>query len=307
MGRMRVAVLCGGPSAEREVSLESGMEAAAALSHAGHDVALVEMFSRPPVRVRDCHVAFIAAHGSYGEDGRLQRDLERAGVAYTGSDSLSSRLAFDKIESKRAFERARVKTPPWMVVDSQSGTAGAKDLTFPVVVKPAASGSSLGVSVARTRAELASALRSAFSYDLCAIVERYVPGRELTVGILGEEVLPVVEIIAEAEFFDYAAKYEDERTKRLCPAPLERDEEREAKAAALEAFCALGCGDFGRVDLILDSEGAAWVLEVNTIPGLTRHSLFPLACAEAGIPMEEMTDRLVMMASARRRCARAAS
>jgi len=309
----RVAVLSGGPGEERAVSLESGEAVSSALEAAG---LVVRRFvigeSIDPILAELAawaEVVFIALHGRYGEDGQVQRTLEAAGLTYTGSGPEASRAAMCKPEAKILFQAAGVPTPKYEVVRRELAAGAAASLREgglapPLVVKPSASGSSIGVSLVRTWEALDAALAEAYAYGDEVLVEKYVSGRELTVGVLDGEVLPVVELATSREFFDYQAKYSDGMTRVLCPAPLRPELAARAAEAGLRAFKAVGARDFGRVDMILDEAGTPQVLEVNTIPGFTSHSLLPKAAAAAGIDFEELVSRIVARALERSRGAR---
>jgi D-alanine-D-alanine ligase len=268
-------------------------------------------------------VAFLALHGRYGEDGTVQQALERAEIAYTGSGPRASRSAMRKPEAKRLFEAAGIATPKYTVAGR--GTAARLDVELrreglvpPLVVKPAASGSSIGVTVVREPGGLADAVTRALELGEEVLVEAFVEGRELTVGVLegpahvgaglsvGRDnapgkALPVVEMLPAREFYDYAAKYEDEATGFVCPAELDGDELARIQQAGVAAFEALGCRDFGRTDVMLPPSGVATVLEVNTIPGFTSHSLLPRSAAAAGVGFGELAGRIVRLAAQRAR------
>lgn len=303
---MRVAVLLGGFSSEREISLRSGRAVAEALrTKAGVEVR--------PVDVRDerveelaagsCDVAFIALHGRFGEDGGVQEVCERREIAYTGSGPRASRLALDKVQAKELFSAAGLTTAPWRVCPAADGIeracAGVAALgAGPVVVKPRTEGSSVGVSIVRAPGQLEPALREAWRFGPDALVERFVAGREFTSGVLGELSLPLVELRPKREFFDYQAKYQDDRTEYIVAPPLPPEVTRRVQQAGLGAHRALGCKGFSRVDVILAESGEPVVLEVNTIPGMTERSLFPKAARAAGIPFPDLCERLCLMAVA---------
>lgn len=300
---LAIGVLYGGPSAEREVSLESGENVARALAEAGHDVHRVVLdgsFTARDAQALGIDIAFLALHGEFGEDGRIQEILESADIPYTGSGVDASSTAFDKILAKRAFERANVRTPAWMSLDvsemDRQGATTGMYLVPPVVVKPATGGSSLGISIVRREEQVQPALTKASEYSDSVLVERYIPGRELTVGILGETPLPVAELKVAGEFYDYQAKYHDERTRIVCPAELEPAVAEKVQRVALAAYKALGCRDVSRTDVILDAAGLTWVLEVNTLPGLTLHSLLPRAALAAGTSFGELCEELLCLA-----------
>ncbi|MCZ7644447.1 MAG: D-alanine--D-alanine ligase [Planctomycetota bacterium] len=301
-----VGVLYGGPSAEREISMQSGDAVATALEQAGRNVQRVILdgsFDAKMARGLGIDVAFLALHGEFGEDGRIQFILEQAGIPYTGSGPDASAQAFDKMLAKRAYESHGVLTPAWMCFDREElaamGPRALNDLAPPVVVKPAACGSSLGVTIVRHPDQAPAALKLALEFGDSVLVERFVPGREVTVAILGDEPLPVAELKLQREFYDFTAKYEDDATRIVCPAELSREMTARAQASALAAHQALGCCDVSRTDLILDAHGLFWVLETNTLPGLTSHSLLPKACAEVGTSFLELAEFLLIKALAR--------
>ncbi|MCW8131508.1 MAG: D-alanine--D-alanine ligase [Planctomycetota bacterium] len=302
LDHLSVGVLYGGPSAEREISIQSGDMVARALQNAGrevHRVILDDSFSVNMAASLEIDVAFLALHGEFGEDGKVQMILEQAGIPYTGSGVDASSMAFDKILAKRCFEKNGILSPAWMGFDLEElATLGGPDnldLMPPVVVKPAASGSSLGISIVRKMEDAAAAIRRAFEFGESVLVERFVPGREMTVAILGDEPLPVIELRPKGEFFDYQAKYVDD-TAYQCPANLSREMTNRVQAAALAAHRALGCRDVSRVDLIVDAQGMPWVLEVNTLPGLTSHSLLPKAAEAAGFDFLSVCEFLLLQA-----------
>jgi D-alanine-D-alanine ligase len=300
---LNIGVLYGGPSAEREVSLQSGEAVAQALSACGRDVHRVildESFNVTIARDLEIDVAFLALHGEFGEDGRVQLILEAADIPYTGSGPDASALAFDKVLAKEALEKNGILTPAWMSYDrteiAKLGGPEALDIAPPVVIKPASSGSSLGVTIVRHADHAPSAVLRALRFSDTIIVERFIKGRELTVGILGDEPLPVVELNVMGEFFDYQAKYEDDRTRYVCPAELSSTETNRAQATALACHRAMGCRDVSRVDMIMDEMGLFWVLEANTLPGMTSHSLLPKASAAAGLDFGGLCEYLLCRA-----------
>ncbi len=303
-----VAVIYGGPSEEREVSLKSGAAVADALEGEGWPVRrLVIDDSIDPfiesIRAAG-EIAFLVLHGRYGEDGTVQDALERAEIAYTGSGPDASRAAMDKPTSKRLFQAGGVETPKYHIAkhnpEAETRAAlRAEGLAVPLVVKPAASGSSIGVTIVRDEGALHSALEKAGEYGDEVLVESFVEGRELTVGILEEETLPVIELLPSREFYDYRAKYADAGTRYVCPADLSGAERDAVERAGLAAFRCLGARDFGRVDVMLGTDGRPSVLEVNTIPGFTLHSLLPRAAAAAGIAFGELVGRIARLAANR--------
>ncbi len=340
---LRVGVLMGGFSSEREISLRSGAEVANGLSTAGFAVEAVDVKSRriPALASGRFDVFFIALHGKFGEDGELQAILEKKRIPFTGSGSLASRRAMDKFESKRLFLRSNVPTatcwfyegesmewskaaPPVYAgvrerlpgtprcgplahargSDSAGNRAGSRwrsdSLLFPLVVKPRAEGSSVGVSIVDRLEQLPTALTEAMKYGDDVLLEEFVAGRELTVGILGETALPIIELRPKRKFFDFAAKYQDPQTEYIINPQLDAGTARLAQRIAVKAHCALGCKGFSRVDLILrDGESKKSprfvVLEVNSIPGMTERSLVPKAARAAGIEFPELCCRIVRL------------
>lgn len=299
-----VAVLMGGPSAEHDVSVKSGQAAVAALRRAGMLVSPVEFREGEPHLPAGTQVAFLALHGTYGEDGQVQRWLEARGIPYTGSGVAASALAFDKAAAKAAFLAAGVRTPKHVVLERD--TRAKAHLPLPVVVKPARQGSSVGVKIARTSEQLDEAVQFAWRYDDRLVVEEYVKGREFTVGVLDGLPLPVVEIRPKAEFFDLKSKYDDGGAEEIVPAPIDALTAVRAQDLAWQAHECLGCRDYSRTDMILTDDGQFHVLEVNTLPGMTDASLMPKAARAAGLSMEALCTKMVELALARRPLAVAA-
>ena len=293
---LRIVVLAGGDSPERPVSLASGEQVAAALASAGHRVGrcdpadtAIETF--PWSRYDAC---FLALHGGAGENGQIQQRLEVLGVPFTGSCSRASRLAMCKSASKERFFQVGVPTQPYVLVhaaDSEADIARkTAGLNFPLVVKPDCQGSSLGLGLARNGAELRAAVKAALVFDPFAIVEPYVVGREFTVALLSRQPLPLLEVVAPAGLFDYEAKYESAMTEYRFETGLLPETATEIEQAAIAAADALGTAGLVRVDLILDRTGRPCVLEVNTIPGMTPHSLAPKAAAQAGLTLAGLCE-----------------
>jgi D-alanine--D-alanine ligase len=305
---LTVAVLMGGPSEEHEISLRSGQGVVEALRrrHARAEPLVIPkalsireavVFVEEALQAQYPDVAFIALHGAFGEDGTIQTLCERLQVAYTGSDAAASRLGMDKVASRRRFQDAGLSVPRWHLLDRADRRPPAlSGWSYPLVVKPTNQGSSLGVSLVPARAGLGRAIGLAGRYDSRILIEECVAGRELTVGVLGEEPLPVVEIRPHQPFFDYTAKYTAGRTEYLVPAALAPAIAARVQAAGLSAHRALGCRHLSRTDLILTRREEPVILEVNTIPGFTPTSLLPKAAAAAGCAYDEVCERLVMMA-----------
>jgi D-alanine-D-alanine ligase len=311
---MRVAVLKGGPSLERQVSLRSGARVEDALQRLGHDVVAIDVGSDLIERLTEASpdVAFLALHGRGGEDGTVQEMLDILGIPYTGSGVLACMRAIDKVLTKHLLEEAGIPTPEFFAFSETAfrefGAADALPaiearLTFPIVVKPAAQGSALGVKFARSAADVPAALVAAFSYDSRVLLERYVAGRDVAVSIIdgesGPEALPVVEAVPRDEdFYDFEARYEIGRTDFVCPAKLPDETTARTQEIALDTYRLLGCRGFARVDLMIEDEGTdPLVLEANVTPGLTETSLLPMAAEAAGISFDELIDRIVKLAT----------
>jgi D-alanine-D-alanine ligase len=295
----RVAVLCGGESHEREISLQSGRAVAEGLRERGHDVVCVDPALTPPeaAHFHDVDIAFLALHGRKGEDGEIQNTLDRMNVFYTGSGAEASRLAFSKSASKERLFQRGVPTPPYVLVhkfdDPKRMLELALRIGFPLVVKPDAQGSSLGVSLLKSAEQLPAALQNCFRYDDFGILEQAIPGTEWTVSLLDDEPLPLIQIETPREFFDFTAKYEDPATVYRFEFAVPAHISSTIVEIGLQAASAIETKGLARVDIRLDERGRPWVLEVNTIPGLTEHSLVPKAAAHAGISLGELCERAI--------------
>ncbi len=290
-----ITVLAGGPGAEREVSLNSGRAVSDALRGLGHRVELCDIGPADLSALnRPADFVFIALHGEFGEDGDLQSELDARGLRYSGSGAAASRLAMNKAESKRCFEQAGVPTPAYELVTYPRLAGLASRMKPPVVVKPISSGSSVDTSIARTPQALVEAATHVVERYDQALVEQYIAGPELTVGILGDEALPVCEIRTGREFYDYQAKYIDDDTQYLFDLELPVDLLERVRRLGLSAHRALGCSVFSRVDCMIDAASMKpYFLEVNTIPGFTSHSLLPKAAARIGLTFEHLCQRIV--------------
>jgi D-alanine-D-alanine ligase len=292
----KVAVLMGGRSAERAVSLKSGAMVLAALRKKGvdaHSFDLKEKGFDAFINGRYDR-AFIALHGRYGEDGTIQGALELIGVPYTGSGVLASALAMDKWRAKLVWEASGIPTPRCELLAGQSDfQAVAMRLGLPLMVKPANEGSSIGMTKVKSARELPEAYALAANYDRSVIAERFVDGVELTVAILGDAPLPTIKLETPREFYDYEAKYTAQDTRYIIPCGLSPDAERIVQGEALRAFRTLDCRGWGRVDLMLDRSGKPYFLEVNTSPGMTDHSLVPMAARHAGMSFEDLCMRIL--------------
>jgi D-alanine-D-alanine ligase len=295
----KVAVLLGGKSAEREVSLKSGGMVLGALKKKGVDAHPFDPKERDLldlVKERFQRV-FIALHGRFGEDGTVQGVLEWLGIPYTGSGVLASALAMDKLRTKRIWVADGLPTAPYAVLDKDTDLkAVAKRLGVPMFVKPASEGSSVGMTKVRKASALDEAYALAVNYDPVVLAEKFIDGPELTVAILGDGVLPIIRIVTPREFYDYEAKYIANDTQYLVPCGVSEKKEKALQALALKAFRALGCRGWGRVDLMLDKRGKPYLLEINTSPGMTDHSLVPMAARAVGISYEDLCVKVLEMA-----------
>jgi D-alanine-D-alanine ligase len=292
----KVAVLLGGKSAEREVSLKSGSMVLNALRSRG-----VNAFPFDPAeRAIDALMSerfdrvFIALHGRFGEDGTVQGVLEWLGIPYTGSGVLASALAMDKLRTKRVWQSEKLPTPAYeLLAQDTNFSIAARRLGVPVMVKPASEGSSIGMSKVRVAAKLEEAYRLAAKYDRVVIAEKFIEGTELTGAILGEQALPLIKLETPRDFYDYEAKYVADDTRYIVPCGLSEKKEREIQALCLKAFQSLGCRGWGRVDLMLSRSGRPYLLEVNTSPGMTDHSLVPMAARAIGLSYEDLCLRIL--------------
>ena len=292
----KVAVMMGGKSAEREVSLKSGAAVLAALRSCGVDAHSFDPRDKPleALHAEGFQRVFIALHGRGGEDGTLQGALDLLALPYTGSGVLASALAMDKWRSKLVWQASGLPVPEYLVLDAASDFAAAEArLGLPLFVKPSNEGSSIGISKVKRAGELRAAYELAAGFDSCVIAERYLRGGEFTVGILAGHALPVIRIVPATEFYDYEAKYLRDDTEYRIPSGLGDEREREMRDLALRAFAALGGRGWGRMDLMLDEAGRMFCLEANTSPGMTDHSLVPMAAKSAGIPFTQLVVKLL--------------
>jgi D-alanine-D-alanine ligase len=290
--RKRIGVLMGGASAEREVSLKTGSAISGALKKLGYNVVDIDVGPDVCVRLRDekVEVAFMALHGGHGEDGSVQGLLDVMGLPYTGSGLLASALAMDKLASKTFFSACGLNLPRWQAI----GSMRERPVIYPpVVVKPSREGSSVGVSIVREDAALKDAVSRALSFGAPALVEEYVKGREVNIGVLGDRVLGGVEIRPTLEFYSYESKYTPGLTKYIIPPELDEDVYEKTKDAALKAHRALGCRGATRVDLLVDEKGVPYMLEVNTIPGMTETSLLPKIARFAGMDFPALIEEIL--------------
>ncbi len=336
---MKIAVLMGGRSSEREISLRTGQGVAQALRNLGHDVTSVdaadgsvlpagkeeasaakrETVLKQPVSamlkgletpaVVGAELVFIALHGTYGEDGTIQAALDLAGKTYTGSGVLASAIAMDKAMSKRVFEREAIPTPHWVVLEAGVPGRGIDTSLlggYPLIVKPNSEGSTVGLTVVKHPSELDAALEKAGRHDTQILIEQYIEGRELTVAVVGEEAFPIVEIEPKSGFYDYESKYTKGKTVYTCPAELDKELGRHVRELAVECAAVLGCRGVVRVDFRLTEDDEPYVLEVNTVPGMTPTSLVPMAAAAKGMTYDQLVGRIVDMARAEGKNARVA-
>ena len=299
----KVAVLFGGRSAEREVSLNSGSRVLAALQRQGVDAAAFDPSERKLDELAAFDRAFIALHGRYGEDGTIQGVLELMGIPYTGSGVMASALGMDKWRSKLLWQASGLPVPEYVLLDADSDFARVEaELGLPLFVKPACEGSSIGISKVKQAGDLGVAYAEAAKHDSLVIAERAILGGEYTVAILGNEALPIIKIEPSNEFYDYEAKYLRDDTAYRCPCGLTETRESELRQQALDAFRVLGGRGWGRVDFLLDRAataggGAAYFLEVNTSPGMTDHSLVPMAARAAGMSYDDLVVRILALAT----------
>jgi D-alanine--D-alanine ligase len=301
----RIAVLMGGPSSERDISFESARSVCETLKSLGLDFITIDIRTDDEQEnlklLKSCafDCVFIALHGYFGEDGKIQKILDTLAIPYTGSSAQASKDAMDKAVSAEIFAAAGLSVPKFMLLNRkyfEKQMGAAVDFQLPWVIKPAGGGSSIGLSVIDNKDALDAAIELAFKYDERILIEEYIKGRELTVGILGEKPLSVIEIVPERGFFDFRAKYESSGTKYICPAQLDPDTARKVQEAALSAHKSLGCFGCSRVDIILNQSNVPYVLELNNIPGLTSHSLLPKAAKADGIDFSQLCVKLLSLA-----------
>src|SRR2546423_4066214 len=297
----KIAVLMGGPGSERDVSLATGRGVAKALRSLGVEVIDVDVRDENFTLPKNVDLAFLPIHGTFGEDGQLQKILEDRGVAYTGDGVEESHAAFDKLLTKEKFREHNVVTPAWEVIDADQ----RPKIPVPLVVKPPCQGSTVGVVIVKKETDLDSAMKEAGKYDRKLLVEQFVSGRELTIGILGDQALPIIEIIPKGGFYDFNTKYPflnpqaGASAEHVCPASIDAGKTKKIQELALQAFRALGLVVYGRVDVLLSDAGEPFVLEVNTIPGMTEASLLPEGAAAAGINYVDLCLWIIELSRAR--------
>ncbi len=297
--RRRVAVLFGGPSSERAISIRSAAAVRAALRRLGIPHVPIDLTSRvsEPLRQRKINLAFLTTHGTVGEDGRLQGLLDVMGIPYTGSGVLASALAMHKPTAKRLFQSAGLATPRWAVVrKGELVLPRTVGMSLPLVIKPASQGSAVGITLARTPSEFRAGLQKSGRLENEILVEDYVPGTEITVGLLGDQILPVVDILPVHAFYDFHSKYAPGGSRHILPSRLPSAVQQKAQEMAATAFHLLGCRHVGRVDLIVDKRGRPTLLEVNTLPGMTDTSLLPDAARAVGLDFDALVVRLLELA-----------
>jgi D-alanine-D-alanine ligase len=290
----RIAVVYGGRSSEREISLLSGKAVLAALKELGADVVGIDAGTDLPLQLKKQRVdfAYLALHGPLGEDGTVQGLCEVMGIPYSGCGVLASALAMDKVFTKRILDAQGLPTPKWRIF-RRGDARPSLPMQLPVVVKPATQGSAIGVSVVKKKTSFAKALSQSFALEETAIVEEYISGTEVTAGILGRAALPVIEIVPAHEFYDFTSKYQPGKSQHLIPPRLSSAVIRRVQDLAVRTFDALGCRAMARVDMIVDRNGRPWILEVNTIPGMTETSLFPDAARAAGLSFEALVLKII--------------
>ncbi len=301
----KIGVLMGGPSSEREVSLKSGKAVLETLKKSKLEAVGIDIITDDfkenikLINSFDINCAFLALHGRFGEDGTIQEILEELKLPYTGSGVLASSLAMDKVASRKIFELNNLRVPRYEVIEKQTFKTHKvmnKDLKMPLVIKPVTHGSSIGLSIINKEEDFTKAMELAFEFDKRVVIEEYIKGRELTVGILNESALPVIEIIPKKEFFDFEAKYQAGMTEYVVPAYLDINTAHRVQEAALSAHKLLGCFGCSRVDIILSEDNLAFVLEINTIPGMTATSLLPKAAKSVGIEFDQLCITLLKLA-----------
>lgn len=296
----KIGVLMGGLSAEREVSLKSGAAVQAALVSRGYHAVAIDVDRSIADTLRQQHIdaAFIALHGRYGEDGCIQGILELLAIPYTGSGVLASALAMHKRFSKEIFKSAGLCISPYICVSGTDPIPSELPFGYPAVVKPAQEGSSVGISIVKKPSDLVRAVEEARQYDHLVLIEQYIKGREIQVGILNDAAVGAIEIIPKNEFYDFEAKYSEGFAEHVFPAPLTDALSAKVQAEAVKAHTALGCSCYSRVDFLVTEDGDCYLLEVNTLPGMTALSLLPeIACKGAGLSFEDLVEQIIATAA----------
>jgi D-alanine-D-alanine ligase len=284
----KIGVLCGGISSEREISLKSGKAVYDAIKKSGFKVVLIDVDKNIAQKLikEKIDVAYVTLHGPMGEDGTIQGMLEIMEIPYTGCGVFSSSASMDKIVSKKMFEYAKISTPKWLAV--HKGTEHNSSLAYPVVVKPATQGSAIGISIVKNKKEYNKALNLAFKYDARVLIEKYIKGTEITVSVLNGKALPVIEIIPDGKFYDFKSKYTLGKSKHLIPPRLPKNIILQAQKIGEKVYSEFLCKGICRVDMIVDKNNKMWILETNTLPGMTETSLFPDAARASGMSFEKL-------------------
>ncbi|MBI4845961.1 MAG: D-alanine--D-alanine ligase [Candidatus Omnitrophica bacterium] len=300
MNRLKIGILMGVFSSERQVSLKSGSAVAIALGKLGYSVSILDFYSKEELLYKlreqkfDC--VFNALHGRFGEDGQVQKILDDLDIPYTGSGVNASRLAMDKVASKIVFQENGLLVTPWQVMSKSKFSLNDINIEFPLVVKPVHEGSSIGLSIVESPGFVLEAIKKAFNFDEIIMLEKYIKGREMTVGMLEDNPLPLIEIVPKNRFYDFQAKYTAGMTEYLVPVVLPEETRKKVQEIASKAHNLLGCSCFSRIDIILDEDNNPFILEVNTIPGLTATSLLPKAAAACGIDFEQLCEKMLLAA-----------
>ena len=290
---MKVSVLMGGTSAERDVSLKTGMAVIKACIELGYTTRPIEFlddYKSLLPELKNSDIVFNALHGTIGEDGTIQSWLDKNNIPYTGSDSDSSRRCMNKDQSKSIVRENNFLTPDWLLIEKK---INLEAINFPCIVKPNAQGSTFGISMVESEEDLAKAITFASNYDSKILIENYIEGREITVGILDDKSLPIIEIIPKHKLYDYECKYNHGMSKYLCPADIEENITNKIKNDSEKIFKKLGCSGYGRLDFILDSTGKYYFLELNTLPGMTATSLLPIAAKTSGLLFKQLINQIV--------------
>ena len=298
---MKVSVLMGGTSAERGVSLKTGKAVISACLELGHETKPVDFkgsYSSILNDLKYSDVVFNALHGTIGEDGTIQSWLDENNINYTGSGSSSSKLCMDKNKSKKIIQENNFLTPGWFVIDNDNEKITdeiIKSIDFPCIVKPNAQGSTFGLSIVNDSIELIDAVKLAKKYDNVTLIEEYIIGREITVGVLDYKALPIVEIIPDHQLYDYECKYSPGMSQYICPANIDSEKEKKIKKDSESIFKILGCNGYGRIDFLLDKNGRYFFLELNTLPGMTSTSLLPIAAGKSGKSFAQLVDIIIRL------------
>ena len=293
--KQKIGVLCGGTSSEREISLMSGKAVYKAIKKLGLKVVLIDVNKNVAQKLvkEKIDVAYITLHGTPGEDGTIQGMLELMGIPYTGCGVFSSSASMDKIISKKMFEYAKIPTAAWTIIEKNKPF---KKIEFPIVVKPASQGSAIGISIAKNKKEFEKAVKVAFGFEDRVLVEKYIKGTEITAGVLNAEALPVIEIVPKGKFYDFKSKYIVGQSRHIIPARLPENVLKEVQKIALKVYDEFRCNGTCRVDMIVDKNNDIYVLELNTLPGMTQTSLFPDAAKYAGLSFEDLVLEILKSA-----------